>query len=128
MSLCGPSIDLYADLTCADNVGFIASLRGVEMPDIAALLEGAGLPDVAGQAYGSLSSGQKQRMRLISSTFFHPDLLFLDEPGSNLDRQGADVVRGMIADRRGRGWMTVLATNDAEELALCDATIRLGPN
>ena len=125
MGFSGPYIDLYPDLSCADNLSFIAALRGLDQPDVETVLSEIGLPEVADQPYGSLSSGQKQRMRLASSTFFNPDVLFLDEPGSNLDRNGAAVVRQVLATRRDRGWMTILASNDPDELSQCDQIIQL---
>ena len=51
-----------------------------------------------------------------------PPLLFLDEPTSNLDRDGIALVREIVREQKNRG-IVVIATNDQEDLQLCDSLV-----
>ncbi len=71
-----------------------------------------------------LSTGQRQRVKLAYSVLSSPAVLFLDEPGSNLDEAGHRAVEEIVAAQRARG-SVVLATNDPAELALADERVTL---
>ena len=71
-----------------------------------------------------LSTGQRQRVKLAYSVLGSPAVLFLDEPGSNLDEAGHRAVEAIVSVQRARG-SVVLATNDPVELALADETVTL---
>jgi ABC-type lipoprotein export system ATPase subunit len=50
-----------------------------------------------------------------------PEVLLFDEPVSNLDTDGMDVVYSIVEQQRARGCV-VIATNDASDIARCDRT------
>ncbi len=54
------------------------------------LAEEFGLAPIARRRFGLLSSGEKQRALLARAALAKPDLLFLDEPMSNLDMGGRE--------------------------------------
>lgn len=130
MSTTAPYVGLYPDLTLFENLKLIADLRGLRLaqPQLHARI-GAGLGafDIAhltDRYYSDLSSGQQQRARLASATFFAPELLFMDEPGSMLDTDGQELIARYVAERQSQGLLTVIASNDPAELALCEDVIR----
>jgi len=49
-----------------------------------------------------------------------PDVLFLDEPGSNLDKKGRKMIERLVAEFREAGKLVIIASNNTEELDLCD--------
>ncbi len=63
-------------------------------------------------------------MKLAYSVLGDPAVLFLDEPGSNLDEAGHRAVEAIVSAQRERG-SVVLATNDPVELALADERVTL---
>ena len=90
-----------------------------------ALLEGVGLPKShSKKSLSSLSTGQRQRVKLAFATLHEPDLLLLDEPGANLDEAGRSIVQKVVASQRLRG-ITVIASNDPRDLALSDDRVTL---
>jgi heme exporter protein A len=123
-----PDLSLYAELTAAENLSFFARLTGArhENEDLSARLTAVGLDPlrVAGAPAGTLSTGQRQRLKLAFATQHQPGLLLLDEPGSNLDEAGHGVVASVVALQRGRG-ITVIASNDPRDLALTDERVAL---
>lgn len=128
MGFCAPYLDLYPDLDCMENLRFINQLRAEPADENQmrqALLE-TGFTRVPETLYRHLSSGQKQRARLAAAVFFDPPMLFLDEPGTNLDESGFERVARLVQKRRMDGRLTVLASNSPAELELCESLIRLG--
>jgi len=75
---------------------------------------------IAAKATGvpeELSAGERQRAGLARALAGAPDVIFADEPTSNLDRASADVVMAVLAEFRGKGGTVVVASHDPAALA-----------
>ena len=77
-----------------------------------AVLDKAGLSRVAGRAARVLSGGEQQRLAVARAWAVRPDVLFLDEPTTNLDPAATQIVETMMAEIRDQGTAIVLATHD----------------
>jgi heme exporter protein A len=123
-----PDLALYGELTAEENLTFFEKVRGLAPAPglVRALLEGVGLPPESHskKSLSSLSTGQRQRVKLAFATLHEPDLLLLDEPGANLDEAGRSIVQKVVAEQRLRG-ITVIASNDPRDLALSDERMTL---
>lgn len=63
-----------------------------------------------------LSAGEKQRVNLARAFIIYPDLLFLDEPFSNLDQPlKEEIMREFQRARKKRGQTTVVVTHNRDE-------------
>ncbi len=73
------------------------------------------------------SSGMKQRVKLGLALLDDRSLIFLDEPGSNLDVRGKEwlavLIKGMDATKT-----IIIASNDPAEIVLCQDTFDLLAN
>ena len=79
------------------------------------------LEDKADATFGTLSSGQRQRLFLALALVHRPALLVLDEPAAGLDPQARRKLRLLIQEMRAEGRTVLLSTHDLEEAAqLCD--------
>ena len=125
---CAPDLSLYGELTAEENLDFFERVRGrASTPDRArALLREVGLPPESHsmKSLSSLSTGQRQRVKLAYATLHSPGVLLLDEPGANLDEAGRSVVQNVVASQRARG-IAIIASNDPRDLALADETLSL---
>ncbi|AJA07509.1 ATPase component of ABC transporters with duplicated ATPase domain [Sphingopyxis fribergensis] len=85
-------------------------------------LAGVGLPLPADTPLAQLSGGQRTRAALAGAMFAAPDFLLLDEPTNNLDREGREAVRDLLARWRGGA---IVVSHDRELLEEMDAIVEL---
>ncbi|MEX0649153.1 MAG: ABC transporter ATP-binding protein [Balneolaceae bacterium] len=124
-----PYIQLYEELTVNENLQFIVDLQnGNPAVSIPALLNRFEAGELSQHTYGTLSTGQQQRIKLAAAIIHQPEILVLDEPGSNLDAKGKTAVRALISEFRQYHKMVLLASNQPDELDLCDDILNLNHN
>lgn len=125
IGLAGPWLQLYREMSCFENLEFVGQLHNLDdlRYRIDQCLDRVGLADLKHQGYGELSSGQQQRLKIASAIIHEPKILLLDEPGTNLDQSGFDMVRELLKESRNLGRLVILASNESSELDLCDHII-----
>ncbi len=97
----------------AANIDFVLRLRGRADPARRReILEHAGLADRAEQPARLLSGGEQQRLALARALATEPDVLFMDEPTSNLDPASTLVIEDITKAARDRGTKIVFITHD----------------
>ncbi|MBO6585757.1 MAG: ABC transporter ATP-binding protein [Gracilimonas sp.] len=127
MGYAAPYINLYAELSVEENLRFLIEAGGrVGRGDrLSALLEKVQIPHLSDQLFGSLSTGQQQRIKLAAALVRKPKILMLDEPGSNLDEKGHTLVSEIVIEAAEAGTLVFLASNDPNEIALCDTVLNV---
>ncbi len=111
-----PDVQLYGELTGAENLAFFARLRGAAGSDSGELLRQVGLPPARGRDFVSAySSGMRQRLKLAVSLLGDPPLLIWDEPTATLDSAGRELADALLMKSRAAGRIVVAATNDPAE-------------
>lgn len=120
----GPMVHPYDELTALENIEFaLGDQAGAARAR--ALLDDFDLSRHAEKKLKHYSSGMKQRLKIVLALVNDPPVLILDEPGTNLDDAGRELLASRIESVR-KGKIILLATNDAREATLCDRGIRLG--
>ncbi|MCC5941897.1 MAG: ABC transporter ATP-binding protein [Balneolaceae bacterium] len=128
MGFAAPFIQLYEELTVTENLQFITDIKKSSgSANAAELLDELGAAEFADSHFGELSTGQQQRAKLAAALIHKPRILLLDEPGSNLDKKGREVIVGIINRFRKNEELILLASNQTYELDLCDRVIDLQP-
>ncbi len=127
-----PYLELYSELTAIEHIRFIGELKGKTIEDASCiqLLSSFGLDaDIANsdRLMKQYSSGMQQRVKTAMAFAFAPRIIFLDEPGSNLDKHGIELLFRMISEAGSHDTLIVIATNDPHEAALATRTIALEP-
>ncbi|MCB0396851.1 MAG: ABC transporter ATP-binding protein [Flavobacteriales bacterium] len=124
ISMAAPYLELPAELSLEEMTSFHFRFKPLRHnADLGHALESSGLASHKQKAIRHLSSGMKQRVKLILALLADTPVVLLDEPTSNLDRQGIqwyrDLVNMHIRDR-----LCLVASNHQEnEYDFCDAVL-----
>ena len=109
---------IYSKLSVRENLRLFARLERVADVDetVIRMLEVAALTDRAGDAVGTLSGGNRQRVNIAVGLLAGPSVLLLDEPSSSLDpRQRERLWDFVAALARDRGTTVVFSTHNVAE-------------
>jgi heme exporter protein A len=116
IGLLGHDALLYRDLSGRENLRFHARLHGLRgdaaEARIAELLAAVAMERRADDRVAELSAGMRQRIAACRCVLHEPDLLLLDEPDSNLDAEGRELVGRLLGSAPER--TRVLVSHDPE--------------
>jgi len=79
-------------------------------------LHAAGVAGLAGRAVRTLSGGERQRVALASALAMRPNLVVLDEPTSQLDPEGAEMVLTAVTRLVREGRSVIISEHRLERL------------
>jgi ABC-type multidrug transport system ATPase subunit len=118
LGVVAPAMAVYEELDATENLRFFARVRGMGSADdrCRACLELVGLDPKRQTPVRGYSTGMAQRLKIAQALLHDPELLFFDEPGSNLDPGGKDWLEGHVRALAEMGKTIVLATNDHREM------------
>jgi heme exporter protein A len=112
MTYLGHLNSLKADLTARENLRFLAGLRETLTDgDVDGALDRVGILSRGDLAARSLSAGQKRRLALARLLLSGAILWILDEPVTNLDVAGVDLVEDLVREHVGRGGLALAAAH-----------------
>jgi heme exporter protein A len=105
---------LKADLTARENLHYwVGMRRSLGVADITAALERVGAAAWSEQPARTLSAGQKRRVALAGVILFSAPLWLLDEPATNLDGEGQQLVGTLIDEQLQCGGAVIVAVHQA---------------
>ena len=107
---------LKGDLTLVENLGFERSLRAQSSVDTESVYERLGISRLKKLILRSLSAGQQRRVALARMLLADVPLWFMDEPFTNLDREGRALVVELVEEHLAKGGMCVMAAHQDVEL------------
>lgn len=118
IGIVAPAMSVYEELTALENLRFYARVRGLGRADTRCreCLEMVGLDPDRETTVRGYSTGMLQRVKIAQAMLHRPPVLFLDEPGSNLDPVGQDWLEGFVRETVAASTTVVLATNDRLEM------------
>ncbi len=103
---------LKSDLTARENLHYwIGIRRHVGNEELAAALARVGAQAWCERRVRTLSAGQRRRVALAGLALLAVPLWLLDEPTTNLDAEGRDLVGDLIGEQLARGGMVVAAVH-----------------
>ena len=105
--------------TVYDNVAFGLKARGIpekeRQPIVEKALDIVGLPGFRDRKARERSGGEAQRVAMARALALEPEVLLLDEPLANIDRETAGSLETVIASLPARGTTVVLITHDPDQ-------------
>lgn len=107
---------LYSHLTARENLLFYGRLYSQDNLEkrVDGLLERVGLKTESGDLVHTFSQGMRQRLALARAILPHPSILLLDEPYSNLDIQGCQILEEILLERK-RDSILLIATHNLDK-------------
>jgi heme exporter protein A len=118
LGVVAPAMAVYEELDAMENLRFFARVRGMGAAEerCRECLQLVGLDPGRKTLVRGYSTGMVQRLKIAQALLHDPSVLFLDEPGSNLDPGGKDWLREHLRGLVQAGKTVVLATNDRDEM------------
>jgi len=107
----GHALAIKEDLSALQNLRFVAEFNGGFKTSIELVLRQAGLSRVAHQPARTLSAGQRKRCALARLLLVSAQLWLLDEPYSNLDQEGIELVDELLIQHVSGGGAAIVATH-----------------
>ena len=90
----------------AENIGLEPMYVKEKVREAAALLN---IEPLLCRTVDTLSAGQKQRVAIAAALILSPQILILDEPVSNLDADGIEILTGLLAEIKKRGTTIIIS-------------------
>jgi heme exporter protein A len=120
----GHEAPLKADLTARENLHYwIGVRRRVPRAGLDAALARVGAGAWCERLVRTLSAGQKRRVALAGLALMFAPLWLLDEPTTNLDAEGQQVVGALMTEQLARGGAIVVATHQQLPAAVRTARV-----
>ena len=125
ISFAAPYLELVEEFTATEQFEFQAQFKPIQK-DLSTekILELIGLKNAAHKQIRYYSSGMKQRLKLALAIFSDCPILLLDEPCSNLDKEGMETYQMLIKDYAMHK-LIIVASNDPQEYHFCDQQLTL---
>ena len=125
ISFAAPYLELVEELTTLEQFEFHAQFKALRKDiSITAIIELIGLKDATEKQIRYFSSGMKQRLKLALAIFSETPILLLDEPCSNLDKEGYALYHTMI-QKYALHKLIIVGSNDTQEYDFCTKHINL---
>lgn len=102
---------LYDDMDALENLRYFAQLYGIAGQRCAEVVRMVGLDPALARRVGQYSQGMRQRLSLARAILNDPELLFLDEPFSNVDIVSAREMVRLLGEMRDRGKTIFVVTH-----------------
>ena len=121
-----PEMSLYEELTGLENLQFFlnVSSRKKSAQEYENALDQVGLNGRGDDFVKGYSSGMKMRLKYALAILIEPAILFLDEPTTNLDKPGKEMVYTLMK-KQVENNILIYATNEKDELQYAHAKIEL---
>ena len=125
ISFAAPYLELVEEFTTMEQFDFHATFKPLQ-PSISVndIIERIGLKKSAHKQIRYFSSGMKQRLKLALAILSDTPLLLLDEPCSNLDKEGYQLYAELI-QQFAQHKLIIVGSNDPQEYAFCQQQLNL---
>ena len=125
LTIAAPYLELIEEFTALEQLAFHITFKPF-IADISFefILEKVGLINAANKQIRYFSSGMKQRLKLAIAIFSDAPILLLDEPCSNLDKEGIELYHDLI-QQYALHKLIIVGSNDPQEYSFCKHQVNL---
>lgn len=123
LAIAAPYLELIEEMTALELINFHQTFKQLSVSPTV-ILETCGIASAANKQIRYYSSGMKQRLKLGLAFFSKVDVVLLDEPTTNLDRDGIQVYNNLIKNHSEKKTL-IISSNDEHEYAVCNKIISI---
>ncbi|UEG51106.1 ABC transporter ATP-binding protein [Ferruginibacter lapsinanis] len=123
VSIAAPYLELIEEMTANEFLQFHTKFKPLTTP-LSKILQIIGLEKAADKQIRYYSSGMKQRLKLAQAFFTDASVLLLDEPTTNLDKEGIALYHQLIANYTANK-LIIVSSNDTQEYDFCEQVIKI---
>lgn len=127
IAFAGVQMNLFEDLSVADHFSYHFKFRTPIVSGYNTILKTYFEPYMMKKQIKQLSAGWYNRVKLLTALLTQSRILLLDEPFSNLDNQGIELLSNAIQELK-KDRQLLIAGNREEELSLCKQSLMLERN
>lgn len=124
LNYCAPYVDLPEELTVKEIYDFHNTFKPIEL-EFKEFIKLIWLDNEANKSIKHFSSGMKQRLKLALCLLSKADLIFLDEPTSNLDEKGKSLFTELMEKYTDSKLIFVGSNSDLIEVKHSNQTINI---
>jgi ABC-type multidrug transport system ATPase subunit len=125
ISFAAPYLELVEEFTTLEQFHFHTQFKPLQKQlNVESIIELIGLKKAADKQIRYFSSGMKQRLKLALAIFSDSPILLLDEPCSNLDREGYELYSHLI-QQYALHKLIIVGSNDTAEYRFCSQHLNL---
>jgi ABC-type multidrug transport system ATPase subunit len=124
VSICAPYLELIEEMTAMEFLDFHRQFKLMKDESSTAILDEVELSHAANKQIRYFSSGMKQRLKLAQAIFSETPVLLLDEPCTNLDKNGIALYHHLIEKYCGSK-LIIVSSNDEVEYSFCKELISI---
>lgn len=120
-----PYLELIEEMSAIEFLSFHAQFKPLlSVVNINEILNIIGLQKNANKKIRLFSSGMKQRLKLAQAIFSDTPVLLLDEPCTNLDKDGYALYHSLI-QMYCKNKIVIICSNDEAEISFCSERIHI---
>ena len=125
LAICAPYLELVEEMTTIEMLQFHQNFKpfnaAISIPEIISII---GLDKATHKQIRNFSSGMKQRLRLAQAVFSNCPILLLDEPCSNLDKEGYRLYHQLISNYC-NDKLIIICSNEEAEIEICTKRLNI---
>ncbi len=115
ISYAAPYASVIEEYTLKDFLSFYLKFRDIsKIHSLDLVLQKANIGNIKNKPISSLSTGMKQKIKLIIAFLTKSNAIFLDEPCSNLDKKGIDFYQFLL-ENYSKGKTLIVCSNNLEK-------------
>lgn len=124
-AIAAPYLEVIEEMSLTEFLHFHAQFKPY-LPSVTVndIIDQLGLSHSADKQIRNFSSGMKQRVKLAQAIFSNAPLLLLDEPCTNLDKEGYALYHQLIAEYGGNR-LVLVSSNDPQEYDFCEEVMSI---
>jgi len=107
---------LKGDLTLTENLYFEGALRQRSDADLVEVFKRLGILKLRNLPLRLMSAGQQRRAALARMLLFEAPLWLMDEPFTNLDHEGRELVKSLIDEHLATGGICIMAAHQSIDI------------